>query len=87
MIKKASQLAWPPSVDELETKSREPPAELTAFLSNFLIDDSHHSVGSTKSCVVRFIADDIIYNVSNGSFLTAKQCTLGLGIQSMTRQK
>ena len=87
MIKKASQLAWSPSVDELETKSREPPAELTAFLSNFLIDDSHHSVGSTKSCVVRFIADDIIYNVSNGSFLTVKQCTLGLGIQSMTRQK
>ena len=37
MIKKASQLAWPPSVDELETKSREPPAELTAFLSNFLL--------------------------------------------------
>ena len=87
MIKKVSELAWPPSVDEIENKSREPPAELTAFLSKLLIDDSHHSIGSTKSRVVRSIADDIIYNVSNGGFLTAKQCTLGLGIQSMTRQK
>ena len=87
MIKKAGQLSWPPSVDELESKSREPPAELTAFLSKLLIDDSHHSIGSTKSRVVRSIADDIIYNVSNGGFLTAKQCALGLGIHSMTGQK
>ena len=84
---KASQLSWPPSVDELESKSREPPAELTAFLSKLLIDDSHHSIGSTKSRAVRSIADDIIYNVSNGGFLTAKQCALGLGIHSMTGQK
>ena len=87
MIKKASQLSWPPSVDELESKSREPPAELTAFLSKLLIDVSHHSIGSTKSRVVRSIADDIIYNVSNGGFLTAKQCAPGLGIHSMTGQK
>ena len=33
MIKKASQLSWPPPVDKLENKSREPLAELTAFLS------------------------------------------------------
>ena len=72
MIKKASQLSWPPSVDELKSKSRKPPAELTAFLSKLLIDDSHHSIGSTKSRVVRSIADDIIYNISNGGFLSAK---------------
>ena len=87
MIKKSSQLSWPPSVDELESKSREPPAELTAFLSKLLIDDSHHSIGSTKSRVVRSVADDIIYNVSSGGFLTAKQCALVLGIHSMTGQK
>ena len=81
---KASQLSWPLSVDELESKSREPPAELTAFLSKLLINDSHHSIGSTKSRAVRSIADDIIYNVSNGGFLTAKQCALGLGIHCMT---
>ena len=77
MIKKASQLSWPQSVDELESKPRERAAELTAFLSKLLIDDSHHSIGSTISRVVRSIADDIIYNVSNGGFLTAKQCALG----------
>ena len=82
MIKKASQLSWPPSVDELESKYREPPAEPTVFLSKLLIDDSHYSIGSTKSCVVRSIANDIIYNVSSGGFLTAKQCVLGLGIHS-----
>ena len=77
MIKKPSQLSWPPSVDELESKPRERAAELTAFLSKLLIDDSHHSIGSTISRVVRSIADDIIYNLSNGGFLTAKQCALG----------
>ena len=87
MIKKASQLSWSPSVNELESKSREPLAELTASLSKLLIDDSHHSIGSTKRRVVRSIADDIIYNLSNGGFLTAKQCALGLGLHSMTGQK
>ena len=52
-----------------------------------IIDDSHHSIGSTKSRVVRSAADDVIYTVSNIGFLTAKQCTLGLGIHSMTGQK
>ena len=74
-------------MDELESKSREPLAELTAFLSKLLIDDSHHSIGSTKSCVVRYIANNIIYNVSNGGMLTAKQCALGLGIHNMAGQE
>ena len=69
-------------MDELESKYREPPAEPTVFLSKLLIDDSHHPIGSTKSCVVRSIANDIIYNVTSGGFLTAKQCVLGLGIHS-----
>ena len=68
IIKKATQLLWSPSVDELESRSTEPLAELTDFLSKLLIDNSHHSVGSTKSRVVRSIADDIIYNVSSGGF-------------------
>ena len=61
MIKKASQLSWPPSEDGLESKSREPPAKLTAFLSKLLTYDSHYSVGSTTSRAVRSIDDDIIY--------------------------
>ena len=56
-------------------------------MSTLLIDDSHHSIGSTKSYVVRSIAVDIIYNVSNGGFLTVKQCALVLEIHSMTGQK
>ena len=31
MIMKSSQLSWPPSVVELESKSREPLAEVTPF--------------------------------------------------------
>ena len=56
-------------------------------MSTLLIDDSHHSIGSAKSYVVRSIAVDIIYNVSNGGFLTVKQCALVLEINSMTGQK
>ena len=81
MIKKASQLSWSPSVDELESKSKEPPAELTTFFSKLLIDASHHSIGSTKSRVVRSIADDIIYKASNGVVRS------GARIYSMTGQK
>ena len=87
MIKKASPLSWPPSEDGLESKSREPPAELTAFLSKLLTYDSHYFFGSTTSRAVRSIADDIIHNVSNGVFLTAKQCALGQEIHSMSQQK
>ena len=32
----------------------------------------HYSIGSIKSRVVRSIADNIIYNVSNGGFLRAE---------------
>ena len=88
MIEEAEPLSWPPSVDELERKSREPPEHLLNFLNKLLtVPDSHHCIGNTKSRVAQSIADDIIYSISNGSFLTKKHCSLGLGIHSMTGQK
>ena len=87
MIEQADPLSWPPSVDELERRSRETQVQLIQFLHKLLIGDSHNSIGSTKSRIAQSIADDIIYNISNGNFLGVKHCSMGLAIHSMTGQK
>ena len=80
-IEKAEKLSWPPTVKELE--NREPTKELQDFLRNLLIGgESHHCIGERKIRVVKSLADDIMYSISNGQFLTLKHCSLGLGIHS-----
>ena len=40
-----------------------------------------------KMTIVRSIADDLVYNISNRSILTLKHCSLALGLHGMTGQK
>ena len=37
--------------------------------------------------IVRSIADDLVYNISNRSIVTLKHCLLALGLHGMTGQK
>ena len=37
--------------------------------------------------VVKSLANNIMYNISNGQFLTLKHCSLGLGVHSKTGTK
>ena len=70
-IEKAQKLSWPPTVEELA--KREPTKELLDFLRHLLVGgDSHHGIGERKLRVVKFLADDIMYQISNGQYLTLK---------------
>ena len=88
-IEKAEELSWPPTVEELEKpNNKEPTKELQDFLRNLLVGgESHHCIGERKIRVVKSLADDIIYNIPNGQFLTLRLCSLGLGIHSKTGTK
>ena len=44
-------------------------------------------VSEKKMTIVRSIADDLVYNISNRSILTLKHCSLALGLHGMTGQK
>ena len=85
-IEKDEKLAWPPIAEELE--KREPTKDLQDFLRNLLVGgESHHCIGERTIRVVKSLADNIMYNMSNGQFLTLKHCSLGLGIHSKTGTK
>jgi len=88
-IEKPKSSSWPPTVDELEDKERTSEVKyLSQFLKYLLVgEDSHHLIADSKHRVIKSIADDIIYNISNGKFLTLKHCSLGLTMHSMTGQK
>ena len=85
-IEKAEKLSWPPTIEELE--KREPTKELQDFLGNLLVGgESHHCIREKKIRVVKSLADDIMYDISNEQFLTLKHCSLGLEIHSETGTK
>lgn len=85
-IEKAGKLSWPTSVEELE--KREPTKKLQDFLRNLLVGgERHHCIRERKIRVVQSLAGNIMYNKSNGQFITFKHCSLGLRIHSKTETK
>ena len=83
---KHEKLSWPPKIEELQDDKRQSPKPLIDFLQNLLVGDNS-SIVHGKSLIIRSIADDVMYNISGGSFLTLKHCSLASGLHSMTRQK
>ena len=58
------------------------------FLGTLLVGGgSYHCIRERKIRVVESLQDNIMYNMSNGQFLTLKHCSLGLGIHSKTETK
>ena len=75
-VEKVEKLSWPPTVEELE--KRELTMELLDFLRHLLVGgDSHHGIGERKLRVVKSLADNIMYQISNRQYLTLKHCSLG----------
>ena len=61
---------------------------LLKFLCDLIIGKpSQCGVSEKKMRIVRSIADDLVYNISNRSILTLKHCSLALGLHGMTGQK
>ena len=87
-IENEEKLTWPPTVEQLENEKRSPPQLLLQFLHRILHgDNNHHIIGEKKNNVGRSIADDLLYGVSRGSYLTLKHCSIGLGLHSLTGLK
>ena len=55
------KLSWPPPVDELGDKQRDPPMSLLKFLCCLLFgNNSRNTISEHKWKIVRSIADDLV---------------------------
>ena len=61
---------------------------LLKFLCDLIIEEpSRCEVNEKKMRIVRSIADDLVYNISNRPIVTLKHCSVALGLHGMTGQK
>ena len=82
------KLSWPPTVEKLKEERRNTSMILLKFLCDLITGKpSRCEVSEKKMTIVRSIADDLVYNISNRSILTLKHCSLALGLHGMTGQK
>ena len=81
-ISTSSDMSWPPDVDSL--KNRKPPEILEAFYRN-LLGFNKQTEKSVR--IVNSLCSNVLYNISNGKFLTLKHTTIGLGLHSLTGMK
>ena len=82
-VYKATDVSWPPIVDELKKNSRKP-----FFRDVISSKNSHHSgaFDSTNRISMSF-SEDLLFIISNGKFLTLKHTTIALGLHSLTGEK
>ena len=81
-------LQWPPTIEELTSEKRLPPASVTLFLTTLLKSTKHSTVRSKN--ITRLIdsySADMIHGVTRGEVLTAKHFLIALGLHNMTGQK
>ena len=84
----AEPLPWPPTVESLQKRLESMPEMLTEFLRVLLSpQDIHHVTSETINRHVSSFAQDIVYSISKGTFLTLKHTCVGLGLHSMTGMK
>ena len=87
-VKSAEKLPWPPTVDSLRDRLTSFPEVLTQFFRILVSPKNHHHVTSdTINRHVDSLAQDIIFSITKGTFLTLKHTCLGLGLHSMTGMK
>ena len=61
---------------------------LRLFLKTLISpEDSHHLVAESTSLLTDSFAQDLVYTISKGTFLTLKHTSIGLGLHSLTGQK
>ena len=87
-IQGVPDLPWPPTVDSLEAKTRDPPDLLQLFFRYLLnSEDNHHKTSDKNSRLILSFCSDVMYALSNGEYLTLKHAALALGLHSLTGKK
>ena len=77
-IHRSTVLPWPPTVANLKQEDRKPPSLLTLFYKLLLGNSCDNAT------LVNSFSDDTVYAISNGTFLTLKHCSIGLGLHGTT---
>jgi hypothetical protein len=86
LIQSVPDLPWPPAVDSLQSKARQPPESLRVLLTK-LLHSTDHAPGEEVTRYVESFSQDLIHAVSKGKFLTRKHVLLGCGLHSITGLK
>ena len=87
-VTSAEKLPWPPTVDSLRERLNSTPAALLHFLRVLLSPKNvHHVTSETINRHVESFAQDLIFAITKGSFLTLKHTCVGLGLHSLTGMK
>ena len=81
-------LPWPPTVESLEKRLATAPDLLMKFFKTILEPENSHKVTSDSTGrLVSSFAQDLMFAVSKGTFLTLKHTSVGLGLHNMVGQK
>ena len=83
-VRESSDMTWPPDVDKLNAHDRKPPEILQHFY-RILLGFNKPTEKSVR--IVDSLCADILYNISNGKFITLKHTSVGLGLHSLTGMK
>ena len=86
--KSAKELPWPPTIESLRERLKSTPESLKEFLRLLLSPrDAHHLTTETVNRHIDSFAQDLIFAVTKGTFLTLKHTCVGLGLHNMTGMK
>ena len=82
---KLKDTSWPPTIEELTSEEREPPASVITFLTT-LLKEKCHGVTRNKTIprLIDSFAADMIYGVTHGKVVTSKHYLLALGLHNIT---
>ena len=85
----AEDLPWPPTVDSLKSRFLQTPTLLLNFFETLLSTSagSHHVTAESTTRLAESFAQDLIFSITKGSFLTLKHTSVGLGLHNMTGMK
>ena len=81
-------LPWPPTGKSLQKRLAFTPALLQEFFRSILAsEDTYHLTAKSTKRLTEFFAQDFMFGISRGTFLTLKHTCLGLGFHNMVGQK
>ena len=84
----AEPLPWPPTVESLEKRLSSSPSLLLEFFKTILEpENTHHLISEHATRLAESFAQDLMFGVSKGTFLTLKHTSVGLGLHNMIGQK
>ena len=84
----SSPLPWPPTVESLEKRLASAPELLLRFFKAVLEpENTHHVTSESTARLAESFAQDLMFAISKGTFLTLKHTPVGLGLHNMVGQK